>query len=79
MRMTVVTDGKGKLIASMFEDPFLKPSQNGPSATLKPGPGQVFDELEVPDEYGELSPNDLHRELLKHLPRGPKGEEMSAP
>jgi hypothetical protein len=68
MKITIVTDGKGKLIASMFEDTTKHQSDDGPSATLSPGPGQVFEDVEVPDHYAELSPDDLHGELQKHLP-----------
>jgi hypothetical protein len=83
MKMTIVTDGKGKLIASMFEPADRAGPDRGrgegipeeqtedvPSATLRPGPGQVFQEVDVPDDYASLSPDELHRELQeKHLPR----------
>ncbi|HJP65067.1 MAG TPA: hypothetical protein VKA30_02045 [Actinomycetota bacterium] len=66
MRMTVVTDRKGRLIASMFEDPSPEQAEDAPNATLRPGPGQVFDELDVPDDYAKLSPDELHETLRRH-------------
>jgi hypothetical protein len=65
MKITMVTDGKGKLVASMFEETSREPTGDGPSATLRPGPGQVFEEVDVSDDYAKLSPDDLHRELRK--------------
>jgi hypothetical protein len=68
MKMTIVTNGKGKLIASMFEDASKQQVEDdGPSATLKPSPGQAFQEVDVPDDYAELSPDDLHQELRKYV------------
>jgi len=63
VRITIVTDGKGKLIASMFDDTSKQQADDGPSATLRPGPGQEFKEVDVPDDYARLSPDDFHREL----------------
>jgi hypothetical protein len=67
MKMTIVTNGEGKLVASVFEAPSYQQEKGAPSASLRPGPGQEFKDVDVPDEYAELSPDDLHRELLKYL------------
>lgn len=70
MKMTIVTDSKGKLIASAFEDPAKEEAVDGPSASLRPGPGQAFEEIDVPDDYARLTPEELHRELRqKYLSR----------
>lgn len=74
MKMTIVSNGNGKLVASAFENTYEDTSkelieEDRPSATLVSGPGQVFEEIDVPDEYAKLSPDDLHRELQKYLSR----------
>jgi hypothetical protein len=68
MKITVVTDGQGKILASMGGHASEYRQRPGPFATLRPGPGQVFHELDVPDDYGKLSPDELHRALQLHVP-----------
>jgi hypothetical protein len=70
MKITVVTDRKGRLIASILEpQPKRKAPKDKrtPSAALRPGPDQVFQEIAVPDHYRELSGDDLHEALRKRL------------
>jgi hypothetical protein len=67
MKLTVVTNDKGKILASMLGHASEHRRQPGPFATLQPGPEQVFHEIDVPDDYQKLSPDDLHRMLQKHV------------
>lgn len=69
MKVTVVTDGKGNVVASMAGHASSHRSPPGPFGTLRPGPGQVLHEIDVPDHYGSLSPDDLHQSLHKHVPK----------
>ena len=68
MKITVVTDAKGKMVASMAGHASSHRAQPGPFGTLRPGSGQVLHEIDVPDHYGSLSPDDLHQALQKHVP-----------
>ncbi len=82
MKMTVVTDKQGRLLASMFgyaseHASELRQASKGdderrPMATLVCGPDQVFHEIEVPDTYEQLAPADLHAALRQHLDQGGK-------
>ena len=75
MKMTVITDTKGKLLASVFGhvskqtqqlcDAQHYQGQEGPLATLVCQPGQKFHEIEVPKKYEKLSPDALHKALRK--------------
>ncbi len=75
MKMTVITNTKGKLLASVFGHVSEQASQlgnarhyqgqEGPLATLVCQPGQKFHEVEVPDKYEKLSPDALHEALRK--------------
>lgn len=66
MKVVAVTDSKGSLVASMLPDT-TTPTPDAPRATLVPGPGQVFTELDLPDECLELGPEELHAELRGRL------------
>ena len=67
--MTIVTNERGKVIATMrghHKDHLARPGRH---ATLVPGPGQRFHEVNVPDEYAKYDPEELHRRVRKHLPK----------
>jgi hypothetical protein len=82
MKMTVVTDKQGLLLASMFGYASEYPSEphqasmddddQRPMATLVCGPDQVFHEIEAPDTYEQLAPADLLAALRQHLDQGGK-------
>ena len=75
MKITVVTDEAGELLASVFGhvsehaarlgEPRHYQDQEEPLATLVCQPGQVLLEVEVPDEYEKLPPDELHQALRK--------------
>jgi len=75
MKMTVITDTRGKLLASVFGhvsrqtkklgDARHYKCQGEPLATLVCQPGQKFHEIEVPKKYKNLSPDELHEALRK--------------
>ena len=70
MKLTVITGPKGKLVAivhaHLSEHDRNRPN-NGPHATLRPGPGQKFHEIVAPDEYERLPGEELRRWIQKHL------------
>jgi hypothetical protein len=59
MRVHVIVDGKGNLVAS---GPTAREGP-GPKVQLRAGPGQVRHELELPGEFESKSPVDLHKKL----------------
>lgn len=75
MKMTLIMNKEGQLLASMFGhaselectlgNPKHYQGYDGPLATLKCQPDQEFREVEVPDVYEKLSPDELHAELRK--------------
>ena len=76
MKLTLITNKKGKLLASMFGhaseltchlgDAQHYPREGEPLATLEPQRGQFFHEIDVPDKYEELAPDELHKKLRKN-------------
>jgi hypothetical protein len=69
MRITIVTNDHGKIIASMEGHASEHRRRPGPFGTLRAGPGQMIHEVDVPDDYQKLMPQDLHRALQMHIPR----------
>jgi len=73
MKLTVITGPEGQLIgmvhAHLSEHDRKKSYKNGPHATLKPGPGQSFHEIELPPECEKLTPPELRRTAMTHILR----------
>lgn len=65
MKITVVTNSRGKLIASVIDQGARRQSSKI-AAGLRPGPGQHCSELEIPDEYLKGTSDDLHAALENH-------------
>jgi hypothetical protein len=71
VKLTVITGPKAKLVAIVhahISEHDRNRSHNEPHATLRPGPGQKFHEIEAPQEYEGLPREELRRWVLKHLP-----------
>jgi hypothetical protein len=76
MKMTLITNTKGKLLASMvghasdtrclLGDAKHHPRQDAPLAIIEAGPDQLLHEIKVPDKYAKLPPDDLHKKLRKN-------------
>jgi len=71
MKVTVITGSKGELVglihAHISEHDRNKNYKNGPHATLWPGPGQKFHEIELPEECRKLSSEERGRRALEHV------------
>jgi len=71
MKLTVITNHMGELVAlvhaHLSEHDRNRSYNNGPHATLRPGPGQTFHEIELPAETGKLSPAEIRRKALQHV------------
>ncbi|MFZ0287346.1 MAG: hypothetical protein WAL32_19125 [Terriglobales bacterium] len=69
MKLTVITNQKGELDglvhAHLSEHDRNKSYKNGPHATLRPGPGQRFHEIELPVECEKLPAPELRRRALE--------------
>jgi len=72
MRITVVTNENGKIVASILGHVSKHLKHPGPHATLRKGPGQIFHEIEVPDHYEDLAPAELHSALKAHVNSPPE-------
>ena len=75
MKLTVVTDTKGELAAIIHahvSEHDRNRSSTEPHATLRPGPGQKFHEIEAPEEFANRPREELRRWVLKNLPRKKK-------
>jgi hypothetical protein len=74
MKLTVVTGPRGQLVGlvrahlSELNRNKTYPS-GGPHATLVPGPGQRFHEIEAPAGHETLSREELRRWVMKNIPR----------
>ena len=65
MKVHVVADTEGNVIGTMVVKP---PTPEGHSTVLFPvHEGHALHRLEVPDEYGSLQADELHRRLKEHL------------
>jgi len=69
MRMTVVTDRRGRVIASAEGAASSPRKRRGMTATIVPEPGQKLHEVDVPASYAKLEPLDLLKALSKTLKR----------
>jgi hypothetical protein len=71
MKLTVITNHMGELVALVHahisEHDRNKNFKNGPHATLRPGPGQTFDEIELPQDCEKLSPPEIRRKAIAHV------------
>ena len=71
MKLTVITNHMGELVALVHahisEHDRNKNYNNGPHATLRPGPGQTFHEIELPAEYEKLTRQEIRRKALEHV------------
>ena len=74
MKLTVITGPEGQLVgvvhAHLSEHDRKKSYHNGPHATLRPGPGQKFHEIDLPKECEKLAPPELRRRAMDHVLRG---------
>jgi hypothetical protein len=77
MTLTVVTDNRGKIIATMQGSASKAHARSGVVATLEPGPGQFFREIQVPDSYAKLTPQALHDRVAEQLRGGSKPRASS--
>jgi hypothetical protein len=71
--MTVVTDKKGRVIAT-YRHPDEKTSRKDqPKLRLRAGPKQVVQEIDLPSALEEISSaEELHTRLAAHLKKGSK-------
>lgn len=67
MRVTVITNARGEVIASVDGAASSPPKRRGMTATVVAQPGQKFHEIEVPESYAKLEPLDLLKALSKHV------------
>jgi len=71
MKLTVITNHMGELVALVHahisEHDRNKNFKNGPHATLRPGPGQTFHEIELPQGSEKLSPPEIRRKAIAHV------------
>ena len=77
MTLTVVTDKRGKIIATMQGSTRKPIARSGVFATLEPAPGQIFREIQVPDGYAKLAPQELHARVAEHMRSGSKPRASS--
>ncbi len=64
MRFTVITDSKGEVIATQRG----YTSKDNLQARLIAGPKQTLHEIEVPDEFGDITePGELHARVKSHM------------
>lgn len=73
MKLTVITNDAGELVAlvhaHLSEHDRNRSYKSGPHATLRPGPGQKFHEIELPQECEKISPPEIRRKALEHARR----------
>jgi hypothetical protein len=71
MKLTVITNHMGELVALVHahisEHDHKKNYKNGPHATLRPGPGQTFHEIELPKECEKLTHPEIRRKALEQI------------
>jgi len=69
MKLTVITNHMGELVGlvhvHLSEHDRNRNYKNGPHATLRPGPGQTFHEIELSEECAKLAPAELRRRALQ--------------
>lgn len=68
MKLTVITSERGELVglihAHITEHDRNKTFARGPHVSLRPGPGQKFNEIELPAECEKLPRPELRRRAL---------------
>jgi len=69
MKMTVVTDARGKVIASVDGHASSPRKRRGITATIVPQAGQRLHEIEVPGGYAKLEPLAPLKALAKRVKR----------
>ncbi len=73
MKLTVITNHMGELVALVHahisEHDRNKKYKNGPHATLRPGTGQMFHEIELPADHDKLTPPEIRRKALEYVRR----------
>jgi len=67
MKLTVVTDGRGKVIACVDGAVSSPAKRRGVRATIVPQAGQRFHEIDVPQTYAKLEPLDLLKALARQV------------
>ena len=71
MKMMVVTDKSGKVVATYR--PPEKPAKEDPVFQFHARPGQAVHELDLPAEYGKIeSAEELHQRIAEHIKKGKK-------
>lgn len=73
MKLTVITNQLGELVALVYahlsEHDRNRSQKDGPHATLRPGPGQRFHEIELPKGSEKLAPAEIRRRAMEHVMR----------
>jgi hypothetical protein len=55
MKLTLITDAKGELVAVQRTDGQTRAAgKDTPTATLEPSRGQRISEIDVPDDYAQI-------------------------
>jgi hypothetical protein len=67
MRVTVVTNARGEVIASVDGSVSAPRKRRGITATIVPQDGQKFHEIEVPQSYAKLEPLALLKALADRV------------
>jgi hypothetical protein len=67
MRVTVITNARGEVIASVEGSASSPPKRRGLTARVVPQEGQTFHEIDVPDSHAKLAPLDLLKALAKQV------------
>lgn len=67
MKVTVITDARGKVIACVDGAVSSPAKRRGMTATIVPQAGQKFDEINVPETYAKLDPLDLLKAVAKQV------------
>jgi hypothetical protein len=69
MKLTIIASTSGQILGTArYIETEAGPSQGG----IIPDAGQLVQEVEVPDEFADLSADELHRRLKETLPDLPK-------
>ena len=69
MKMTVVTNARGKVIACVHGSVSAPAKRRGITAKIVPQEGQKFHEVEAPANYARLEPLDLLKAVARQLRR----------
>jgi TPP-dependent 2-oxoacid decarboxylase len=72
MKLTAIMGSHGELVGvvhiHLSEHKRSTERSQAPHATLRPGPGQVFHEIEVSEDYRSLPLDELHQRVRQHVP-----------